>query len=89
MLSDGLVEAKVFSSIFRISEEEHPIIEPHLPPIMGRCLNLEIIDGVLTRNLVIFTFGFLLITSAMILPSTLALNVTPQRFDCSCEKVKL
>src|SRR6266571_7411142 len=42
-------EAKVFGSVFRISEEEHPIVEPHLSPIVGRCLNLEIIDTVLTR----------------------------------------
>jgi hypothetical protein len=38
-------------------------------------------------NLVIFTFGFLLMTSAMIFPSTLALMVTPQRFDGSRENV--
>src|SRR5438552_13379582 len=45
----GLVEAKVFGSVFRISEEEHPIVEPHLSPIVSRCLNLEIIDAILTR----------------------------------------
>src|SRR5205085_11384469 len=45
----SLVEAEVFSSVFRISEEEHLIVKPHLPPIVGRCLNLEIIDTVLTR----------------------------------------
>src|SRR5256886_13003878 len=45
----SLIEAKVFSGIFRISEEEHLIVEPHLPPIVGRCLNLEIIDPELTR----------------------------------------
>src|SRR5438132_8122282 len=44
----SLVEAEVFSSVFRISEEEHLIVEPHLPPIVGRCLNLEIVDIVLT-----------------------------------------
>src|SRR5260221_5213763 len=49
MLSYGLVKAKILSSVFRISEEEHPIVEPHLPPIVGRCLDLEIIDTVLTR----------------------------------------
>src|SRR5437899_12847999 len=49
MHSYGLVEAKVISGIFRISEEEHPIVEPHLSAIVGRCLNLEIIDTVLTR----------------------------------------
>src|SRR5947209_7522424 len=41
-------EAKVFGSVFRISEEEHPIVEPHLPTIVGRCLNLEIVDIILT-----------------------------------------
>src|ERR1051326_232129 len=45
----SLVEAEVFSGIFRISEEEHPIVEPHLPPIVGRSLNLEIIDPVFAR----------------------------------------
>src|SRR6266705_388877 len=44
----GLVEAKVFGSVFRISEEEHPIVEPHLPTIVGRRLNLEIVDIILT-----------------------------------------
>src|SRR5437773_3905064 len=42
-------EAKLFSRVFRISEEEHPIVEPNLSTIVSRCLDLEIIDTVLTR----------------------------------------
>jgi len=38
--------------------------------------------------LVIFTPGFLLMTSAIALPSTLALRVTPQRFERSRENAK-
>src|SRR2546422_6501944 len=34
-----------YTTLFR----SHPIVEPHLSPIVGRCLNLEIIDTVLTR----------------------------------------
>src|SRR5260370_1789857 len=49
MLSYRLVKPEVLGCVFRMSEEEHPIVEPHLPPIVGRCLNLEIIDTVLTR----------------------------------------
>src|SRR2546430_7523384 len=42
-------ETKVFGSVFRIREYEHFIVESHHPSIVGGCLNLEIIDAVLTR----------------------------------------
>src|SRR5450759_929797 len=43
------VEAKVFRGVLRICEEEYLVVEANLSPIVSRCLNLEIIDGVLTR----------------------------------------
>src|SRR5260370_41292762 len=45
----SISEAKVFGGVFRICEDEHSIVEAHLPAVVGGCLNLKIIDTVLTR----------------------------------------
>src|SRR6266852_3884189 len=42
------VEPDVLRRVLRVCEEQHLIIEANLPPVVGRCLNLEIIDAVLT-----------------------------------------
>src|SRR2546421_2335469 len=42
------VEAKVFPGVLWVCEEEYFVVEANLAPIVGRGLDLKVIDGVLT-----------------------------------------